>query len=309
MARSDFYERLLQTTGHSELLSALAGSLLADMEPEGGDLKGAERDIAGFYRRLMREIRDKSPYADVGDLLLLERELRSFRNYIKRNYLDVPVSEPASEFSDEVRDALWNGQAAEVPEVFRFVAERTRQYGGDDADVAAFDAAFDSAMLAALRDAAAGTGNSFISGYWDRFDTVKGVEFLWRAWALDMPDALRATLIGERVERAFLHELNERPFEEWTEALNAQLPGLGLGLQERDRQNSVQHLRSFVSAADRWLMEYARAAKLIAFGPERIFGALLGLQSEAYNMRVAIVGRANGISGELLGKHLRAGYV
>ncbi len=309
MARSDFYDRLLQTSGHSELRSALAGSLLADMEPAGGDLKGAERDIAGFYRRLMREIRDKSPYADVGDLLLMERELRSFRNHVKRNYLDVPASEPASEFSDEVRDALWNGQGVGAPEILRFVAERTRQYGGDDADVAAFDAAFDSAMLAALRNAAAGTANSFIAGYWDRYDTVKGVEFLWRARALDMPDALRATLIDERVERDFLRELDERPGEEWTEALNAQLPGLGLDRPDGDRQNAVQHLRSFASAADRWLMEYARAAKLTAFGPERVFGALLGLRSEAYNMRVAIVGRANGIAGELLGRHLRAGYM
>jgi len=310
MARREFYDRLLKAKGAGELISGLGGSLLSDVEISPQELKDAESKIAGFYRSLMEEIRDNSPYGDVADLLLWKRELRSFRNFVKRDFLDVSVSKPDSDYSNEFWREVFDGTGTDVPEVFDYVASRTRRAaGGQRADPALFDAAFDSAMLSALRGAAYRSGSDFISGYWDRYDTIKGVEFLWRAGMLSMPDELRSMLIEERAEKDFMRELEELPTREWTEALNSQLSGLDFDYENSGGKNGVGMLRGFVDAADRWLMEYTREAKLVAFGPERIFGALAGLESEAYNMSVVLVGRANAMSAELLARHLRAGYV
>ncbi len=310
MAKREFFERMLQSVEPAESLSNLGGSLAADIELNPEELKDAEVEISGFYRALMEDIRNGSPRSDVADLLLRKRELRSFRNYVKRSRLNLAVSEPVSDFSDAYWEDVFNGTATDVPGVFEMVAHHTRHVVAHErADAALFDAAFDSAMLSALRFEAHGTGSDFICGYWDRYDTLKGIEFLWRAKSLDMPDSFRSVLVEERRERDFLSDLDARPVEEWPEILNSQLDGLDYVPDDRSSNNGVERLRGFVDAADGWLMEYTRGAKTVAFGPERIFAALAGLESEAYNMSVVIVGRANGISAELLLKHLRAGYV
>ncbi len=310
MAPPEFYVRLLQAESPAERLSSLGGSLLADSDLDPDGLKDAESDIALFYRNLTEEIRDKSPFSHATDLLLWQRDLRAFRNHLKRNYLDLKVTEPDTSFSADFWDSLWNETAPEAADAFKYVAKKAdKALAGEETDIAAFDAAFDSATLVALRRAAASTKSPLITEYWDRFDTAKGIEFLWRAKILNLPENILNILLEERVERDLLQDLSALDTVEWPDVLNSHLWGFETVPSTGEKKSEIQRLREFVDSADEWLMDYARKAKLVAFGPERIFGAVMGLDSEAHNMRVSIVGRANKISADLLKKHLKAGYV
>jgi V/A-type H+-transporting ATPase subunit C len=66
---------------------------------------------------------------------------------------------------------------------------------------------------------------------------------------------------------------------------------------------------TFVGAADDWLMSYLRDAKNVPFGPERVFGYLVGLEAESYNLRLVLGGRVRGISPERLQGRLRSCYL
>lgn len=310
MVQPEFYDRLLQAETPTERLSSLGGSLLAECELDPDRLKDSENEIALFYRTLMGKIRDKSPFSHAIDLMLWQRDLRDFRNHLKRNYLNLKVTEPGSAFRSDFWESLWNETAPEAAEAFKYVAkEANNAFDTEETDIAAFDAAFDSAILVALRRTAAATKSSFITEYWDRYDTAKGIEFLWRAKILNLPENVLNILLEDRVEKDMLKGLNSIDTAEWPDVLNSRLWGFETRPQTGDKKSEVQRLREFVDSAGMWLMDYARGAKLVAFGPERVFGAVVGLDSEAHNMRVSIVGRANGISADLLKKHLKTGYV
>ncbi len=310
MVASDFYDRLLQASQPSDILPGLGGSLLADIEINPGELKDSEAEIALFYRKLMGEIRDKSPFSDVADIILWRNDLRAFRNYLKRTLFELEVSEADTIYGEDFWASLWSETAPEAPDAFKYVAARTKDfYNSENSDVSVLDAAFDSAVLAALGNAAAGIKSPFISKYMRRYDIVKGVEFIWRAKILEMPENLRRILLSDRVIKDILIELDDTPINDWDEILDSHLDGFNFSELKGEGCSQIEYLRSFVNAADDWLMHLARDAKLVAFGPERIFGALLGLDVEAYNMRVAVVGRANGIAPDLLKQHLRTGYV
>ena len=83
----------------------------------------------------------------------------------------------------------------------------------------------------------------------------------------------------------------------------------GLATDRVAAAQGVERIREFVLAADAWLMVFARQAKLVPFGPERVFGCLIGLDVEAYNLGLGASGRAFEIAPELLRRRLRMCYV
>ena len=83
----------------------------------------------------------------------------------------------------------------------------------------------------------------------------------------------------------------------------------GLQVQALFGLDGLRRIGAFATASDSWLMECAREAKYVVFGPERVFGYLVGLEAELHNLGLCASGRAMGILPELLRRRLRACYV
>jgi vacuolar-type H+-ATPase subunit C/Vma6 len=83
----------------------------------------------------------------------------------------------------------------------------------------------------------------------------------------------------------------------------------GIEPEELAAAGPVERVRAFVRAADAWLMAFARTAKYVPFGPERVFGCAVGLEAESYNFVLVLSGRANDIAPEMLRRLLRMPYV
>jgi len=70
-----------------------------------------------------------------------------------------------------------------------------------------------------------------------------------------------------------------------------------------------EQLTAFARLSENLILDRVRPAKSVAFGPDRVFGYLCGLRTEAYNLRLALAGKVNKISTQLLRARVRRQYV
>jgi hypothetical protein len=307
MVPGDFFQHILRGP-REDLYTRLADTLVGERFSHGEDLREAESTFHNFYRGMIRNLQEQSPTPRPGDLLLWRQDLRSLKNYIKRRYLEVDVSEVETRYEPEQWDRLWEDLTVDLPPIFGRVLDRARQnVQVNPEEPQLFDAAVDSAVLGELRLAARDIGSEWIDEYWERLDSVRGVEFLFRGRALGLDDETLDVLLADRSRSEMFRTLQQTPDEEWPGVLNSFMYGLDTsGMVDTD---GTARTRAFVHAGDRWVMDHVRAGRFVPFGPERVFACMVGLQAEAYNMGVAVVGRANDVDAEQLSEHLRPCYV
>ena len=146
-----------------------------------------------------------------------------------------------------------------------------------------------------------------MADYWRRHDTVRAAEFVWRARVSDLDEQVEDLLSEGRCEAGLFKDLRRAELADWPGLLAAALDGLRAGPITAAAQ--PEQLREFAREADRWLMDFVRGGKLVPFGPECVFGCLVGLEAEAHNMALVVAGRGNDIEPGHLRRSLRACYV
>ncbi|MFW6456872.1 MAG: V-type ATPase subunit [Planctomycetota bacterium] len=308
MVPDEFFRHILRGP-RDDIYTRVADSLVGECFSHGDDLREAEPVLQNCYRKLIQELQDQSPDPLPANLLLWRDDMRSLKNYIKRHYLDVDVSSVSGQYKQVFWDQLWDGTNTDLPAIFERVGDRVQWHFDDagEANLQIFDAAFDSAVLCELRRAAETLDSEWIDGYWRRLDCMRGIEFLLRGQALDMkPDVLNL-LLQDRLNEDLLKSVQDEPVQQWPRILGEALDGFKL--QDISDLEGTERIRAVVHAGEKWLMGYVREGRLVPFGPERVFACLLGLETESYNMCVAVVGRANQMTADLLEGHLRPCYV
>jgi hypothetical protein len=307
MVTGDFFQHILRGP-REDLYTRLADTLVGERFSHGEDLREAENTFHQFYRGMIRQLQEQSPDSLPADLLLWRQDLRSLKNYIKRRYLEVDVSEVQTRYDNEQWDRLWEDLTVDLPPVFARVLDRARdKVQATPEQPQLFDAAVDSAVLVELRREAEQVGSEWIDEYWARIDSVRGVEFLLRGRALGLDEETLDLLLADRSRPEMFRTLQESPDEEWPRVLGVFLDGLDAG--EMAGAEDTERIRAFVHAGDRWIMDHVRVGRFVPFGPERVFACMVGLETEAYNMGVAVVGKANDVAAEQLSEHLRPCYV
>jgi vacuolar-type H+-ATPase subunit C/Vma6 len=308
MSPLGFFKQLAESQDESALLSQLSGTLLGDHLSQEKDLSQAENTVKGFYHNLMRHIGSKSPSPLVTDFVEAQAGLRAFKNYLKREHLKLDVSTPDSAYDEGLWETVWAGLPTALHPAFESLATECRSRQEEMfKNPTFFDATFDSLSLKAQRDMVSGLENDFIAEHMRRVDSAKGLELLWRARNADMPDEVRRVFVENRQESDFFHELANLETNEWPELIMSRLEGIHAA--ELSKLEGTEQIRHFVNAADNWIIEHLRGALNVPFGPERIFGCLKGLEIEAYNMTLCVVGRANKVKSDVLQRCLKACYV
>lgn len=309
MLPAGFFRQLIAEPSPEGLMHRLTETPLHERVREPEDLRHADRHTAEHYGDRLDEMRQVSPDPRVVGLLALQRDFVSFKSFVKRRHMKLEVDdESASRYREETWERLWADLPTGLPGYFREAAERGRAaLEAAPGRPEVLDAAVDSTCLSALCREAEQCGNEFVTGYFRRYDTAKGVEMLWRARALEADDAVCGLIAQGRHEGALFTALQREDEADWHDVLRPALEGLHVGVHAD--AGGRARARAFARAADEWLMAYARRAKSVAFGPERVLGYLIGLEAELHNLKVAVAGRANGVSAELLEGRLRACYV
>lgn len=308
MVSGDFFRHILRGP-RDDIYTRVADTLIGEHFAHGDDLREAEPILQDFYRGLIKELQNQSPDPLPGHLLLWREDLRSLKNYIKTHYLDINVSSIGGQYKDIFWERLWDGPNTDLPEIFERVKESVQWHfdGTDEVDTQVFDAAFDSAVLREIKLEAQTLDSPWINGYYERLDCMRGIEFLLRGDALGMESHVLELLLEDRSNAHLLKTVQKEPTEEWPLILGEALDGFKL--DDLSNVEGTERIRSVVHAGVEWIMKYVREGKRVPFGPERVFACMIGLQTEAYNMSVSVVGRANNMAADHLEKHLRPCYV
>jgi V/A-type H+-transporting ATPase subunit C len=308
MLPEGFFRDLLAESVPDGLLRRAGETVLRERVRTADDLYDVEHHAEEVWEELLQETRDICPTPLLADLFELEREFRSLKSYIKRTRFGLKADPVPTRYGDAEWEAVWNGYAPEVPQVFHEAARDAQQMAREAPDRADFmDSSLDVVCLAALRDVADRCGSPFIAEYFRHYDAVKGVEMLWRARQAGVDESAEALLWERRQEHDLFLMLSQAEEENWLDIVGSAFEGLQVTIL--DEGAGFGRLRAFVRAADEWLMAHARAARSVAFGPERVFGYLIGMRAELQDLKVALAGRALGVPGQVLAGRLRAVYV
>jgi len=309
MLPAGFFRQLIAEPGLDGVMHRLTETPLGERLHRPEELRHADRHAAEHYSDCLDEMRRVCPDPRIADVLALPHDFVSLKNFVKRRQMKLDVGDGSpSRYGEETWDRLWADLPTRLPGCFREAAARGRAaLGAAPERPEALDVAVDSVSLKALRESAEQLGNEFVTGYFRRYDTAKGVEMLWRARLQQAGEATERTIADGRCEEAVFRALLRMDEADWHEVLPVPMHGLGPGIHEPTK--ALARLRAFAKAADEWLMAYAREAKRVPFGPERVLGYLVGLEAELYNLKVAAAGRANDVPADLLEGRLRACYV
>ncbi len=211
-------------------------------------------------------------------------------------------------YSDADWEALWDDYAPHVPHCLRHAAVRARDLVKEEPNRPDFvDSVMDVHCLTGLRETAEREAGAFIAEFYRHYGAVKGVEMLWRAREAGVDERSETLLWEMRQEHELFIALSQAEEENWVDLVGSVLEGLQVTIL--DGGTGYGRLRGFVRAADEWLMAHARDARNVPFGPERVFGFLLGMQAELQNLKMVLTGRALGVPADVLTGRLRAVYV
>lgn len=303
-----FFRELLSEAVPDGLLRRMGETTLRERVRGEQDLYDIEHHTEVAWQELLEETRAVCPSPLLVELFELQREFRSLKSYVERTQFGLDVAPVASRYSDEDWEGVWNGYAPHVPELFHeaaATAHRTVRQAPDRADL--MGNSLDVACLAALREIAGACDSPLIAEYLRHYDAVKGVEILWRAREAGVDETAEALLWERREEHELFAMLSQVSEENWLDVVGSAFEGLQVSILSEG--SGFGRLRALVDAADGWLMAHARQARLVPFGPERVFGYLLGMQAELENLKVAVGGRALGVPAPVLAGRLRASYV
>jgi V/A-type H+-transporting ATPase subunit C len=307
MLPEGFFRELLSEPVPDGLLRRAGETVLRERIHSVEDLYEADRHAEEAWDELLHEVGAACPTPLIEELFELPRLFRSFKSYVKRTQFGLPLEKVPSRFEDADWEALWNDYAPHVPHCVRHGALRAREIAKEEPDRPEFvDNALDVSCLVGLREISERGAGSLIAEYYRHYGAVKGVEMLWRARQAGM-DSRTETLLWEmRQEHDLFIALSQTEEENWVDLVGSVLVGLQASIL--DEAPGYGRLRGFVRAADEWLMAHARDARNVPFGPERVFGYLLGMEAELQNLKIALAGRALGVPGQVLAGRLRAVY-
>lgn len=212
-------------------------------------------------------------------------------------------------FGPDQLTAIAAGNYAVMPMDLRgALAELSGQIAADDQARFALDLVLDGAYLRHALGTARELNAPVLSAWISDMTLARAVVALCRAVRGGIPVRLyqqHFLPIGPHT-----HTLTELMGAGNPDTWGALLPGeMGLLWQAASQEDEDEQIARFGVLAYNHLTRSIRRAKLQTSGPERVFGYLWGLFVEAYNLKLVISGRLNGILPDLLRRRLRECYV
>lgn len=307
LLNKEFFKRLLSCEGVEGLHPFIRESPVGEYFRTIEDLYDLERRLDEYYAARLMDIRESSPTSLLCDLVQTRYDFFNGKGYIKKKLLGIPYEpRPLGTLSDDEWENLWEGERTSLPRIFQeavlLVKEEIQR--GMDAGVA-IDSIFDNAYLRFLPEVARPLGRRLITDFIHEYQSVKGVEMVWRILLSGRePEPVLPLLLRGMSDR--LSELIRSPLEEWPTILREILSP---SVVERIFQGSPQEgIKRYVRMTDDYLLNRIKDARYTPFGPERVFGYLIGLEREVMNLRLTVGGKMNRIHPVLVEERLRETY-
>jgi len=302
----DFFLGLVATERSDDLLHRLQDTQLRDYVGPGSSWEDWTTVIDTYFHDQVVSLRETCPNKALPNLFLLSEDYLN----VKRAILGLGTYPFCSGlFGPDTLTSVAAGNYAAMPMELRgALAELGGQTAVDDQARLVLDVVLDGAYLRHLFAIAKELNVPVLSAWISDMTLARAVVALCRA--------VRSGIPARVYQQHFLpvdphtHTLTELMGAGAPETWGALLPGdIGALWQTASQEGEDEQITRFGVLAYNHLTKSIRRAKLQTSGPERVFGYLWGLLVEAYNLKLIISGRLNGIVPDLLRRRLRECYV
>lgn len=261
--------------------------------------------IDSYFQGQALSLRKDLPEPALADLFLLSFDYLN----LKRAVLGQTVFPfTPNLFPAERLTAVAAGDSSLLPDGLRPVVASLVNVAGGEGGSVVVDLSLDGAYLRHLLAIGATLDNALVNACLNDLALGQAILTLWRA-----------ALSGASLKLYDRHFLPLGPFNGILSELIASsdvrnwrsaIPGeIGDCFEAAQQAADEEQMLRFDQLLSNHIMAMAQKGKLQTAGPERVFGYLWGLSVEAYNLKLLISGRINGISPELLKSRLRTCYV
>lgn len=329
MFTSDHFERLLDIRTIDELHKHLTHSKLKKYFTTGQDIYDYENSLDTYFFEHIDEIKAISPSVLIGDLFLLKYKIRELKHTIKNKLMCLSYEKMISFLTDDMNIELLLSESTNtadfklnefLPDMKYIMLNNLRTFFTEHTPMPQnlifriIDLIMDNLYLCSLSEIKQQIVANGVKKYIDKFIFASVIKSLLRA-ALKGCDTklFRKYFLPKDLSSTYLSELTELPVTEWKGILKKELPVEivnAISLTNDSGENSKNpNLTRFEKLLDDYLTGIINHAKYIAFGSERVFGYLCGLEVERYNLLLIIGGKINNIETRLLKDRLRNSYV
>jgi vacuolar-type H+-ATPase subunit C/Vma6 len=270
----EFLHTLLAQARTEDLLRLLQDTALGASLTPGAVWEDCGALIDRYFLSQVRSLRGDSPAPMPADLFLLQGE-----------YMRLKKASLAHAIADE-----------ELPETLR---ERLRRL-----ESGGLDAALDGAYLEDYLALAEAMDVPLLREYAETYVLSRATVALWRAQRnrAVVKDLREHFLPVGRFTPLLEELLTAGEAASWPSILGGELGGY---LAEALEAAPDERIPKFERLAAERLSRIAATGRYQAFGPERVFAYFAALADEAYNLKVIVCGRLNGIGADLLRTRLR----
>jgi len=329
-----FFEKLLDINSFDDFFRQLLKSKLKDCFTTQDNIHDYERLIDAYFCGNVNEIKALSPDTKICDFFLLKYKLQDLKNYLKHKLSGAPQGPVAFVLTSPDIEYLWK-EMEEIPGTRIKAGFFPPEHGPDilealqnglkslkvvlnkDKDVLKnnimfiIDLVMDNAYLCYIEKMCEYFSVEYAKTYLKMFIFINVIKSLLRA----MSAGCNIELLKEHYLQGYLYnacflDLINLPIKEWKEKLKKDLPAelVDCIISDKVEENINDMARGEIQL-DNYLLDIVKQTKHIAFGPERVFGYLCGLDSEIYNLKLLIGGRINKIDSQLLRERMRNTYV
>lgn len=289
--------KLLQESGYPDLDST---------RPEAMDAA-----IAAIREETFRDLADGAPDTRYLDFFRVRYDYHNAKAAVKALALG---TNPETMFSGlgrvpavELLDAVRNGDTDSLPGELGAAVAEARDILETTRDPQLSDISLDRRMYADLRGIADDTGSAFLQGYVRIMIDAENLRALVRTLRMGRnADFLKGVLIdgGELDTDSILSVANGGSLAE----LYAPTPLAGAAESGAEAVKGGS-LTAFEKLCDDAVMDYLAGAQFVPFGDAPLVAYLAAKETEYTNLRILLLGRAAGLSADVIRSRLRAGYV
>ena len=282
-----------------------------------GDAEGFrdyEKVLDDEYAKLIKLIRELSPEPKLIDIFLLKNDYHNAKAFLKGEFsgnLDESILSQAGLISPQkLKAALLERKFSDIPRILAAGIEEAIESFNKASDPQAVDIVLDKAQFAEMLLEAETLGNAFLTGLVRRYIDIANigafvrVKAMGKAWEFLRDALLDGGYVG--------HDLFFRSLQDNLDNFIAAVQATAYSDLCEEGLKSYQatgSLTVFERKADDFITDYISKAKLMSAGMEIIVSYFVAKQSELKNVRVVMVGKKNGIPGEIIRERLRKAYV
>lgn len=307
-------ERMIDAHSADEALKVLQETEYSNHMSGAKKPEDYDNILSAELNRVFAVMYDICPDKRIVDLMALKYDYQNIKvllkgKYLKQDFNDLLIPIGVIE-TENLKNAVENNALSDLPKIMKEGIEKAEAVFDSTKDPQMIDIVLDKYLFKELTELQKEIGDRFVSKYVNALADTTNLKTLLRVKKQNKSrDFLEEVLVegGSIDKEKLLNMLNDAAenissklaYSDYAEFIKA-------GIEYYTKTGSVS---LFEKLADNYIMTMMKDAKIIPFGVEPILAYIYAKETEIKIIRIAMVGKLNNISGDLIRERLRDMYV